>query len=168
MAKKQAFKIEWWMWVIIGFIAGFITAYFIFGRKPDAQTISNATLSKVNTDLATSKDVKTNTKVSGASRIDTKPDGTASYFGANLTFENHSEENNQLRLKVASLEQELTVKKTVTYTAGLGIGVDPFCLSKISGIGEISLLGPIYLGNISSINFKTGEFSTTIFTLYRF
>lgn len=105
----------------IGAIIGFAIAFIIFGRVPDVQTKTDQVISKTRADIALDKNSKVNTKVKGATRVEIKPDGSAIYTGPSLDFESYSEEVSKLRLRVDSLEKELSMTKTVTYSGSIAV-----------------------------------------------
>ena len=124
----------------IGAIIGFAIAFIIFGRIPDVQTTTDSKLSKTKTSLDVDKTLKTATNIKGAQRIDTKPDGSASFFGPSLSFENYSEEVSRLRLRVDVLEKELSTTKTTTYSGSIAVLWNPFELRPAPAMIDASYL----------------------------
>jgi hypothetical protein len=168
MEKLKTILLDYRTWGIAGLAIGFIIAFLIWGGKPDVQKTKDKIITKTTTNATYDKSSKTNLDVVGAKKIDIKPDGTASFSGDNMQFKIDSEITDKLVLRIQELEKELKTTTTINYTAFLGLGTNPFNLPEINATGGLKLLGPIWLSDASSYDFKTGVFKTSLTALYFF
>jgi hypothetical protein len=122
----------------MAFILGGITDHLIFKRGPDVSKTTDEIINTKTTSLSINKNIKTDVKVAGAKEIYKKPDGSITFLGPDLSYQDNSEEISQLREQIKELSKEKKTIKNIEYRGSVFIMWNTFNLKPIPSMIGIS------------------------------
>lgn len=171
-------------WAVTGIAIGLVVGFFILHKPPDIETkielrsvdskyweTQYQTLQKnYKSDLAKNIHtvIITHNTYDPAGHLTDQTISNDTLDLSTLTESYNMLNTSLLSLQAVIKERDKNIDKIINYTAGVGLAVNSFNLSELGPVAEVSLLGPIWLGDVFTVNLKSAELRNIIFAMYRF